>query len=262
VLTQGRKATGDSHKSTKPETPTSNKSLFSKQAITMQSIIEMNNLAALLMENGLYKEALEVLDNILATQQEILRNDGQEALEHTSSATDLPLFQDSVGHPPRKPLTPVLNFESNDEDFIYRSPIRATELPEEDGGEDFDEFAMLVVIIFNMALSHHLRAIQGRKVDQTRLRKALKLYELSFCMQMKGGSQLSVTQVLALANNCGQIYKQLDRQRKANKFFQHMLSTLMAMIEGGEAEEVDELGGFMWNASRLILVDPALAPAA
>jgi hypothetical protein len=36
----------------------------------------------------------------------------------------------------------------------------------------------------------------------------------------------------------------------------------MAMIETGEAEEVDELGGFMWNASRVILVDPALAPAA
>ncbi len=113
-----------------------------------------------------------------------------------------------------------------------------------------------------MALSHHLLAIQGREVNQTRLRKALKLYEVSFCMQMKGESELSVTQVLALANNCGQIYKQLDRQRKANKFFQHMLSTLIAMMETGEAEEVDELGGFMWNASRVILVDPALAPAA
>jgi hypothetical protein len=42
----------------------------------------MNNQAALLTENGLYKEALEVLDNTLKTMQEILRNDGQEALEH------------------------------------------------------------------------------------------------------------------------------------------------------------------------------------
>jgi hypothetical protein len=228
----------------------------------MQSIIEMNNRAALLMENGLYKEAIEVLDNTLMTKQDILRNDGQEALEHTSSAKDLHLFQDSIGQSPRKPLTTVVNFESNDEDFIYRSPIRATELPEEDGDEDFDEFTVSVVIIFNMALSHHLRAIQGRKVNQTRLRKALKLYELSFFMQMKGEGQLSTTQALALVNNCGQIYKQLDRQRKANKFFQLMLSTLMAMIEGGEAEEVDELEGFMWNASRIILMDPALAPAA
>jgi tetratricopeptide (TPR) repeat protein len=228
----------------------------------MQSIIEMNNQAALLMENGLYKEAIEVLDNTLETMREILGNDGQEALEHTSSAKDRPLFQDSIGQPPRKPLTPVVNFESNDEDFIYRSPIRATELPEEDGDEDFDEFNMSVVIIFNMALSHHLRAIQGRKDNKTRLRKALKLYELSFFMQMKGEGQLSTTQVLALVNNCGQIYKQLDRQRKANKFFQHMLSALMAMIAGGGAEEVDELEGFMWNASRIILVDPELAPAA
>jgi hypothetical protein len=227
----------------------------------MQSIIEMNNQAALLTENGLHKEALEVLNNTLETMQEVLRNDGQEALEHTtSSANDLTLYQDSVGQPPRKPLTTVVNFESNDEDFIYCSPIRATERPEKD--EDFDEFTISVIIIFNMALSHHLRAIQGRKVNQTRLRKALKLYELSFCMQMKGESPLSITQVLALANNCGQIYKQLNRQRKANKFFQHMLPTLMAIIESGDPEEVDELEGFMWNASRLILVDPALAPAA
>jgi hypothetical protein len=65
-----------------------------------------------------------------------------------------------------------------------------------------------------------------------------------------------------LVNNCGQIYKQLNREKKAKKFFQYMLSTIMTMVEVGSAQDVDQMDGFLWTASQLILVDPALAPAA
>jgi hypothetical protein len=36
----------------------------------------------------------------------------------------------------------------------------------------------------------------------------------------------------------------------------------MTIVEIGEAQEVEQMDGFLWTTSQLILVDPALAPAA
>jgi tetratricopeptide (TPR) repeat protein len=218
----------------------------------MQSIIDMNNEAALLTENGLYKEALQTLDVALrALQTTSLNNDDGEL--------DIAFVPHSEREQPQKPVSPFEDAEM-DGDFIYRSPIRCNSNSLE--AEEADDLHLSVIILFNMALANHLWAIIGKNVRTQRLRKALKLYELSFFMQMGGSGQLNMTQVLAMVNNCGQVYKQLNRERKARKFFQHMLSTIMTMVAVGEAQEIDQMDGFIWTASQLILVDPAPAPAA
>jgi hypothetical protein len=66
---------------------------------------------------------------------------------------------------------------------------------------------------------------------------------------------------LALINNCANIYELLGKSDRAQKFYSHMLSSLMMMVDGGEADKVDQLDGYLKNASRLILTDEA-APAA
>jgi hypothetical protein len=53
----------------------------------------------------------------------------------------------------------------------------------------------------------------------------------------------------------------MNRQKKAQTFFTYMVSSLMMMIENGEAELVDELDGFLRNASRLILKEAVAAAA-
>jgi tetratricopeptide (TPR) repeat protein len=219
----------------------------------MQSIIDMNNKAALLMDDALYKEAIEILDNALDSMQTTLDVDSQELIVTKDRVCSR---NDSWRSTPENPISPIADFE-HDEDYIYRSPICILE--EED---EPDKFTMRVIILFNTALSHHLKTTQGEKVSTQRLRKALKLYEHCFCMELRGDCQLTMTHILALVNNCGLIYRQLNRERKAERFFQHMLSTLMTMSEVGEAEDVEELDGFMWNASKIILNDPAFAPAA
>jgi hypothetical protein len=219
----------------------------------MQSIVEMNNKAALLTENGLYKEAIQTLDVAMKTMQTSLNkmeDDGHE----------IAFVPHYVREQPQKPISQFEDAEM-DGDFIYRSPIRSNG-NSNSLEEEVDNLAMTVVILFNMALARHLRAIEGENVRTQRLREALKLYELSFFMQMRGSGQLNMTQVLALINNCGQIYKQLNQEVKARKFFQHMISTIIVMVEVGEAQEVEQMDGFMRTASQLILADPALAPAA
>jgi hypothetical protein len=71
---------------------------------------------------------------------------------------------------------------------------------------------------------------------------------------------LSLTQCLGLVNNCGHIHKQLNREAKANRLFQHLLTTLMLMVQQGE--EIPEAEGFFSTTSHLILQEPASAWAA
>jgi hypothetical protein len=196
----------------------------------MQSVAYMNNSAALLIETGHYEEALDNLGRCLEIVLAELGNDekmgGCKPVYSSTYPQDLQA---------RKNVSNVESFEP-DVDFIYRHPIRANNLPADEG----DYNIMSVIVCFNMALCHHLFAIEGGPGDCVSLLKsALKLYELGYSMQMK--CHMDITFGLAMVNNCAQIYKAMDRKSKAQKFSQHMLSFLMMMIENGEAETVDEL---------------------
>ena len=210
----------------------------------MESVINLNNTAALLIENGRYKAAMMTLEVALCTLRSSMHGNGETVA----------LISPSSHHS----QTPKSDDFDYDRDFIYRSPMRAEDVDR----DEIDELTLSVLVVFNMGLANQLRAVEGGKVRVQRLKKALKLYELSFCMQMKGDGQLNITQILALVNNCGQIYKQLNLQHKAKKFFQHMLSTIMTIVEVGEANNLDQIDGFLGTASQLILLDPAVAPAA
>jgi hypothetical protein len=215
--------------------------------MTMKAVTCMNNSATLLIETGHYKEALDILGSCLEIVRTELDNKPDDD-EKMGGCKKVYSSTDSQDLQARKKISNVESFEP-DEDFIYRHPIRANNLPADEG-----DYIMSVIVCFNMALCHHLFAIEGGPRDYVnRLNGALKLYELGFCMQMKGDINMDMTFGLAMVNNCAQIYKAMNRKSKAQKFSKHMLSFLMMMIENGEAETVDELDGFLWNASRLIL---------
>lgn len=218
----------------------------------MHSVIDENNEAARMIESGEFKVALDILCKALATVQNELNckkpDDSRKPID--TSDDESPVYSCRAARAMNQAQSKaVKELEERDEDFIYKHPIRAINLPVED-----QEYTLSVILVFNMALAHHLKAIESEQDDyKNRLQGALKLYELGFCMQMKGDVQMDMTYALAMVNNCAHIYKAMNRHQKAQNFFRHMLSSLMMMIENGEAEAVDELGGFLWNASRLIL---------
>ena len=212
----------------------------------MQSVAYMNNSAVLLIETGHYKEAL---DNLGRCLEIVLAEVGNKADSDEKMDGCKPVYSstDSQDLQARKNASNVESLEPG-EDFIYRHPIRANNLPADEG----DYNIMSVIVCFNMALCHHLFAIEGGPGDYVSLlNSALKLYELAFCMQMN--CHMDITFGLAMVNNCAQIYKAMNQKSKAQQFSQRMLSFLMMLIVNGEIETVDELGGFLRNASRLIL---------
>lgn len=163
-------------------------------------------------------------------------------------------------------------------DFVYRYPVHIPQNGivsvdfEDSKARKLDEYDVNCILLFNMALAHHLAALELSVDDESPMpstsessklfRKALKFYEMSFTLQADLGT-LNLTQTLALVNNCASIYKRLDKAHRAKRFYQHMLTTLMTMIEMGETSEVEQLDGFLYNicTSGLILKEVA-APAA
>lgn len=241
----------------------------------MDQVIDMNNHGADLLEGGQYEDALRYLSGGLERLQQLLEEadetygEDEPADARRSEPTTAPSERDVrspsiIRSASEKAIVmaeqTVAREESStsvDHDFIYRRPIYITS--EFDGD---DETTISVILVFNMALSHHLRAIDTENDNPKRLKGALKLYELGFSMQLKGEVRLSMTHTLALVNNCSQVYKKQGKDRKAAKFLKHLLATLMIMVETGEIDEIDEIDGFMGNTSSLILVDRKFAAAA
>jgi tetratricopeptide (TPR) repeat protein len=227
----------------------------------MYSITQQNNDAAVLIESGLYREALSKLSRALSQVQREL-NDADELNEEEQDvgSADGYIINTCHEHERQAMSTCLVEKLEPNQDFIYRHPIKTSDIPKQE-----ESYVMSVILVFNMALAHHLIGISQDDDESSngkkRLRGALKLYELVFGMQMKSHVYISMTCSLALVNNSAQIYKAINRERKAQKYFSHLLSSLMIMVEKGEANNLDELEGFLWNASRLILTQPA-APAA
>ncbi|KAG7337606.1 hypothetical protein IV203_021843 [Nitzschia inconspicua] len=234
----------------------------------MDALVEMNDFAAFLMECREYKRALEIWNYCLT---HVPQN------QHSSIDTEImkkhkDVMKSCSANHHRRPV----NNGSANKVFVYRNPLRLTESELSRSHVD-PEVAMSSNFIFNIALCHHLIALdtfvqQPPRSDTDllrhkhcikRLRGALKLYELGFHLHSKKGLEgMSMNYALALINNCANIYETLGSTGKAQRFYHHMLSSLMMMIDGGEAEKVDELEGYLRNASRLILGGKNVAAAA
>jgi hypothetical protein len=248
----------------------------------MDAVIALNNQAAMLIENGVYGPSILILKKTLvflldgsvhatADDNDVGRSVATAKCTSESAATKVNLSLDeqsgiskTTGTQKRLNLTDETDERKDDEDFVYISPLHHHQNAHGDTDTNDVEAAceLNCILLFNTALAYHLWALEnyGKQPNLRRLKKALQFYELSFSMQLDVGI-LSITHILALVNNCASIYRLIDRPRRARRYFQHMTTTLMAMIEAGEASEVEQLDGFLHNACRQILQDVA-APAA
>jgi hypothetical protein len=262
----------------------------------MNKIIDKNNQGAALLEIGHYKDALTVLNSGLVQLRSYVQNDGQES----DDALEAAIISDEQGNPdnmeedsPATRLDASRTFEKAcfsektarrrgesynadlNQDFVYHHPIFITS---ESGYEsettifvtfesDFEnEAALIVIMLFNMALSQHLTAVNLEYNDAKRpllLRGAEKLYKLGYTMQVKEiDVQFSLTCTMAAINNLAQISKELNNELRSERLFKHLLRSLMIIIDSGATDEVDEMEGFMGNASTMILRDCSFAAAA
>jgi hypothetical protein len=127
--------------------------------------------------------------------------------------------------------------------YIYRHPIYCA--PTFSHEDHYPGITLLVIIIFNLALSYHLVSINepssssvssssttasAAAVCQRKLTKALQLYEFFYQLQMERNI-FSTQAMLAVANNVGEIHRVVGNQSKYTMCLEHLTSCLMLVVE-------------------------------
>lgn len=140
--------------------------------------------------------------------------------------------------------------------FVYQNAIR---MPHSLAFDKNRDSLMSSIFLFNLALAHHLRADAITNVDDPNnlakrhllLSKALKIYELAFKMQERGGYfNCNFLFILAILNNIGVIHQTLGAPQQAKRCFGKVMSVLMLMTDRKCHDTTKlEMNGFFRNAS-------------
>lgn len=130
------------------------------------------------------------------------------------------------------------------------------------------------VVIYNLALSHHLKAMLLAKSLGHRehahknayLLKALSLYESFHQIFRSRAISVRVPSLhcMALVSNLGQIHHLLGDPTKGQQCDEYLLSVLMYTIDGGQAASIGQhlVEGFLTIVEHLITSEECTAPAA
>jgi tetratricopeptide (TPR) repeat protein len=139
--------------------------------------------------------------------------------------------------------------------YVFCSPI---EIPIE---TSLLPLKISLLMVFNLALAHHLNGIQTSNCDH--LEKALRLYECVYRISQEEEVGLSVLHAMALTNNLGHVHLVLRDTFKSQKCFEQLLATLIYFVEvsDGDSNEIKSLMGFFSNATGFSMKKSS-APAA
>ena len=146
----------------------------------------------------------------------------------------------------------IIKTEDNDDHhskvLVFLNPIKVPfdTLPVTNTRKTFS-----LIALFNLAIGYHQRAIAGnndenekkqqRQTEEERqffLRKALSFYELAYSVQMQEGIDMTLTPTMVIMSNVGHIHRSLGNIDHSIQCFQHLLSTLMFLVEAGEAQDL------------------------
>ena len=120
-----------------------------------------------------------------------------------------------------------------------------------------------LIITVNLALAHHLDALEQKEMDRKKLKRVLQLYELAYRWQMEeDDEQLDcIALSIIISNNLGEINRAVNNKSKHIKCLQHLLSTLMFVVDCQQMDDKLDLDGFLRNTSQLVLQDQCAAAA-
>jgi hypothetical protein len=200
-------------------------------------------------ENGDIENAVIVFAEALATSKQLVQ------FENIGVESDENMLKDEITGTFQPEFGPCVKLTSRCSGiFIFLNPIK---LPNMLPGTRLHKVLTLIAM-FNLAVCHHRNAIINN-MDIVSLQKALRLYELAYAIQMQEGIDVTLTPTMIIMSNVGHIHKILGNNESADQCFQHLLSTLMFVIEAGEKDTVWDFDGFFTNILNTIY---ARAPAA
>lgn len=167
----------------------------------------------------------------VSIHKSIASNDENEDCDHTSCTTT---YKRKNCH--RKRVAPSSLPEDSNLGYTYHNPIRVPKCHRMIGSTCF------FIIMYNLALATHLKALHDTDNRKSQIERALKLYELifEFWSRLQGDCNVerendtatsSLRFVMILFNNMSQLYKMVDNPTKQKKCLEQLLSTVMVCVE-------------------------------
>jgi tetratricopeptide (TPR) repeat protein len=197
-------------------------------------------------ENGCLEDAIGAFADALAISKHIMRiNEEMSASMYDPNGPFQPQFGKC-----EKVMPPTNGL------FLFLNPIKLpTRLPTNKLSK-----TLSLITMFNLAICYHRSAIVNN-MDRPYLRKALQLYELAYAVQMQEAIDMTLTPTMIIMSNVGHIHKILGNENNAMQCFQHLLSTLMFLVEAGEKDMVWEFEGFFDNVLKTVYANSPAAAA-
>lgn len=243
--------------------------------------VRLNNQGVRCLESGRFEEAICIFtEGLSIVKRELLHDEHSVSESHESMVTE-PAVDDAGNsdslHSPQRRLslcepttennTPPSLAERemiettlfSDQPHVYKAAIRISESDLQELVPSYVNISFIV--LFNLALSHHLSAIQ-HNMCPNKLNKALTLYELAYALQMREQIPAPIIYSMALVNNLAQIHRHMKRESSARQCFEHLLATIMLITTSGQGSLLDHADGFFLNLMHLVLSETATAPAA
>jgi tetratricopeptide (TPR) repeat protein len=208
----------------------------------------LNDEAALLIQQGDCEQAIIHLIKALRLYEEVA--DSYEActchhcrlescIARSKRTTTQQDFLCGVCHDELEDIHGIPNLGG----YIYSQPIFCAPTFSHEGHHP--GVTLMMIIIFNLALAHHLVSILPSQISRffsfptsssdsqarhKRLSKALQLYELFYQLQMER-EIFSTQAMLAVANNVGEIHRIVGNRSKYELCLQHLMSCIMLVVE-------------------------------
>jgi tetratricopeptide (TPR) repeat protein len=205
----------------------------------MTEPFKINNNAIVNIERGKYREASSQLEKALRIVSTALSqpNDGASSREQGHKRKDIEYpfcrFISSGISSFRKSSS-----NSGDQHCVFQAPLSIYRpLPISDPRNCG---RICYVIMYNLALAHHLAAMNhgARPVEvQALLSKALRLYEHAHLLLTKESDlDVPILNVMAIMSNLGHVHSALGEIEKAGLCYHNVLSTILRMIDCGYYE--------------------------
>jgi hypothetical protein len=212
---------------------------------TLFELQELNNRAVALIRDGYYGDAIPMLSQSLKLAKSQIR----------MLATETCMVMGAFVR---------IRASSFQEQHGFSTPIEI----DASFGEECPECYTQTVFyaLFNVALAHHLEALQCQDFQQRNsvLVTALQLYELASHTSLNNYEENDTTIVakIAILNNLLMIHSELQHERHAILCRQKLLESIMFLSAFRDTTKLSLLGDAMCNVLSIVLQDACVAPAA
>lgn len=228
--------------------------------------LELNNEGARLICKGEYAravstflEAMTTVKQMVADENSIAENRDEDTEMDSTCEYCSEIVSCMEAESSSSPEEAASCEDESSHCFVFRNPLVMSLDANECGDRTVAKLS--AIMMFNMALSHHLSALKHHK-NATQLHAALMLYENAYLLLENEQVEICVLYNLALSNNLGQVLKSMKHQPEARQCFEQLLSILLLLVEYCDDEEKVCLEGFFRSASPCILGNAKAASAA